>query len=120
MNEWIMKLNSTHGRLFVLINWEEITCIPSFINQINYEHIFGFKMDPNEPINSKYLLKNILTINIESVFRPFIYISNSTQETKINIMLNLKIRIKELVKELKSILIWRYLVEQSFLISQVN
>ena len=36
----MMKLNSTHGRLFVLINWEEIACIPSFINQINYEHIF--------------------------------------------------------------------------------
>ena len=78
--EWMMKLNSTHGRLFVLINWEEITCIPSHINQINYEHIFEFKIDPNELINSKYLLKTILTINIESVFCPFIYISNSTQE----------------------------------------
>ena len=88
--EWMMKLNSTHGRLFVLINWEEITCISCFINQINYEHIFGFKIDPNEPINNKYLLKTILNINIEAVFRPFIYISNSTQETIINIMLNLK------------------------------
>ena len=51
-----MKLNSIHGRLFVLINWKEITCIPCFINQTNYDHIFGFKIDPNEPINSKYLL----------------------------------------------------------------
>ena len=96
-----MKLNSTHGRLFVLINWGKIACIPSFINQINYELIFLFKIDPNESINSKYLLKTILTLNIEAVFLQFIYISNSTLETKISIMLNLKIRINELVKEEK-------------------
>ena len=102
----MMKLNSTHKRLFVLINWEEITRIPSFIYQINYQQIFRFKIDPNEPTNSKYLLKTILTLNIETVFRPFIFISNSIQETKIFIMLNLKIRINEQVQELKSVHIW--------------
>ena len=50
----MMKLNSTQGRLLILVNWEEITCIPSFINQRNYEHIFGFKNYPNIPIYSKY------------------------------------------------------------------
>ena len=38
-------------------------------------------------------------------------------------MFNLNIRINELVKDLKSVLIWRHLVEQSFFslqISQVN
>ena len=30
------------------------SCIPSFINQNNYEHIFGFKNYPNLPIDSKY------------------------------------------------------------------
>ena len=34
---------------------------------------FGFKIDRNELINSKYLLKIILTLNIEAVFRPFIF-----------------------------------------------
>ena len=74
---------------------------------------FGFKIDRNELINSKYLLKIILTLNIEAVFLPFIYISKLTQEIKINIMLNLKIRNNELVKELKSVHIWRYYVGKS-------
>ena len=53
------ELNLAHGRLLILVNWEEITCIPSFINQRNYEHIFGFKNYPNEPIDSKYFLNPI-------------------------------------------------------------
>ena len=38
--EWMMKLNSTLVRLYVLINWEEITCILNFINQVSQEHVF--------------------------------------------------------------------------------
>ena len=56
--EWMMKFNSNQ-RLFIWINWEEIACIPSFIDQRNYEHIFRFKNYPNEPIDSKYFLNAI-------------------------------------------------------------
>ena len=111
--EWMMKLNSTCGRLYVLINWEEIACIPNFINQVSYEHIFGFKVYPDEPLNSKHFNYDSLIITIGSVFREFSIIPKSTQETKINLILKLKRRINELVKELKSTLIWRYLIEQS-------
>ena len=39
--EWIMKMTSTRGRLFIWLNWEEISSLDSFKNQEFYKQVFG-------------------------------------------------------------------------------
>ena len=51
--ESLMKLNSTRGRLFVLLNLDKFVQLPNFVNQIQYENVFGFVWDSEISLNSK-------------------------------------------------------------------
>ena len=51
--ESLMKLNSTRGRLFVVMNWEKFTQLPNFKYQEYYSDLFGFKCKEGSLGNSK-------------------------------------------------------------------
>ena len=50
----ILSLNSTSGRLMIWYNWEHLVDHPYFIKQRIYDHVFGFTIDDDMKLSSKY------------------------------------------------------------------
>ena len=51
--EWIMRLNSTIGRLYILTHWESVANLENLKNQEIYPHVFGFTCSNDGSANSK-------------------------------------------------------------------
>ena len=109
--EYIIKINSTRGRLYVILNWEKLICMPGFNHQKYYDNVFGFQYLDEGDCSSKYL--HVLIIFIENIFQGYWEIYKITQETKLNMIPKIRTKISKLAWEMKKVLTWRYLVEEN-------
>ena len=54
--QWILSTNSTSGRMMVCYNWESIVDHPYFVKQSLYKNVFGFCIENDAKLSSKFKL----------------------------------------------------------------